>query len=67
MATRFILRSRLLTEHHDTFIKPSPCIKRIKLPLNEQIFRACDVSGLFLQQFGWLLCKAKSVLCSYST
>ncbi|PWF64022.1 hypothetical protein CBX96_07465 [Shewanella sp. BC20] len=26
-----------------------------------------DVSGLFLQQFGWLLCKAKSVLCSYST
>ncbi|MEE2030413.1 hypothetical protein DIKCMJMK_04326 [Shewanella oneidensis] len=26
-----------------------------------------DVSGLFLQQFGWRLCKAKSVLCSYST
>ena len=26
-----------------------------------------DVSGLFLQQFGWRLCKAKSVLCSCST
>ena len=26
-----------------------------------------DVSGVFLQQFGWLLCKAKSVQCSYST
>ncbi|WP_192959149.1 hypothetical protein [Shewanella sp. FDAARGOS_354] len=26
-----------------------------------------DVSGLFLQQFGWRLCKAKSLQCSCST
>ncbi|MEI8602407.1 hypothetical protein P4S55_17025 [Shewanella sp. PP-Sp27a-2] len=42
MATRFILRSRLSTEHHYAF-KPSPCLKRIELPLNEQIFNTIGI------------------------
>ncbi|ABX49956.1 hypothetical protein Sbal195_2789 [Shewanella baltica OS195] len=42
MATRFILRSRLSTEHHYAF-KPSPCLKRVELPLNEQIFNTIGI------------------------
>ncbi|MCS6130001.1 hypothetical protein G3485_23235 [Shewanella baltica] len=45
MATRFILRSRLSTEHHYAF-KPSPCLKRIELPLNEQIFNTIGINSL---------------------
>ncbi|WP_233095581.1 hypothetical protein [Shewanella putrefaciens] len=43
MATRFILRSRLSTEHHYAF-KPSPCLKRVELPLNEQIFNTIGIT-----------------------
>ncbi|MCL1086800.1 hypothetical protein [Shewanella glacialipiscicola] len=32
-----MLRLRLSTEHHYVF-NPSPCLKRVELPLNEQIF-----------------------------
>ncbi|MGI2078851.1 hypothetical protein [Shewanella putrefaciens] len=42
VATRFILRSRLSTEHHYAF-KPSPCLKRVELPLNEQIFNTIGI------------------------
>ncbi|ADT93666.1 hypothetical protein Sbal678_1491 [Shewanella baltica OS678] len=42
MATRFILRLRLSTEHHYAF-KPSPCLKRVELPLNEQIFNTIGI------------------------
>ncbi|MGI2057909.1 hypothetical protein ACRN9T_12110 [Shewanella baltica] len=45
MATRFILRLRLSTEHHYVF-KPSPCLKRIELPLNEQIFNTIGINSL---------------------
>ncbi|MCS6155306.1 hypothetical protein G3465_20840 [Shewanella baltica] len=45
MATRFILRSRLSTEHHYAF-KPSSCLKRIELPLNEQIFNTIGINSL---------------------
>ncbi|MGE6436626.1 hypothetical protein [Shewanella baltica] len=44
MAMRFILRSRLSTEHHYAF-KPSPCLKRVELPLNEQIFNTIGISA----------------------
>ncbi|MCU8040320.1 hypothetical protein ACROAH_16575 [Shewanella oncorhynchi] len=44
MATRFILRLRLSTEHHYAF-KPSPCLKRVELPLNEQIFNTIGISS----------------------
>ncbi|MCI2963348.1 MULTISPECIES: hypothetical protein [Shewanella] len=40
---RFILRSRVSTEHHYAF-KPSPCLKRVELPLNEQIFNTIGIS-----------------------
>ncbi|WP_076496824.1 hypothetical protein [Shewanella morhuae] len=43
MATRFILRLRLSTEHHYVF-NPSPCLKRVELPLNEQIFNTIGIS-----------------------
>ncbi|MCS6207928.1 hypothetical protein [Shewanella baltica] len=43
MATRFILRLRLSTEHHYAF-KPSPWLKRVELPLNEQIFNTIGIS-----------------------
>ncbi|PTA49441.1 hypothetical protein C9I43_02325 [Shewanella morhuae] len=42
MATRFILRLRLSTEHHYAF-KPSPCLKRVELPLNEQIVNTIGI------------------------
>ncbi|MDX5997615.1 hypothetical protein SIL85_11220 [Shewanella oneidensis] len=42
MATRFILRLRLSTEHHYAF-KPSPCLKRVEFPLNEQIFNTIGI------------------------
>nr|WP_263195307.1 ArsC/Spx/MgsR family protein [Shewanella glacialipiscicola] len=32
------MRLRLSTEHHYAF-KPSPCLKRVELPLNEQILQ----------------------------
>ncbi|MEO3736200.1 hypothetical protein [Shewanella baltica] len=38
----FILRLRLSTEHHYAF-KPSPCLKRVELPLNEQIFNTIGI------------------------
>ncbi|MGI2097848.1 hypothetical protein [Shewanella glacialipiscicola] len=44
MATRFILRLRLSTEHHYAF-KPSPCLKRVELPLNEQIFNTTGITN----------------------
>ncbi|MCU8018813.1 hypothetical protein L5M36_18265 [Shewanella sp. SM72] len=44
MATRFILRLRLSTEHHYAF-KPSPCLKRVELPLNEQIFNTIGIKA----------------------
>ncbi|ABN61263.1 hypothetical protein Sbal117_1872 [Shewanella baltica OS117] len=43
MATHFILRLRLSTEHHYAF-KPSPCLKRVELPLNEQIFNTIGIT-----------------------
>ncbi|MGI2134959.1 hypothetical protein [Shewanella baltica] len=42
VSTRFILRLRLSTEHHYAF-KPSPCLKRVELPLNEQIFNTIGI------------------------
>ncbi|MCU8009382.1 hypothetical protein L5M11_17915 [Shewanella sp. SM87] len=44
MASRFILRLILSTEHHYAF-KPSPCLKRIKFPLNEQIFNTIGINA----------------------
>ncbi|PTA50009.1 hypothetical protein C9I43_05525 [Shewanella morhuae] len=44
MATRFILRLSLSTEHHYVF-KPSPCLKRVELPLNEQIVNTIGIIG----------------------
>ncbi|MCU7964999.1 hypothetical protein ACRN98_20420 [Shewanella oncorhynchi] len=49
VSTRFILRSRLSTEHHYAF-KPSPCLKRVELPLNEQIFNTIGISGAILTE-----------------
>ncbi|MCU8103061.1 hypothetical protein [Shewanella sp. SM101] len=43
VSTRFILRLRLSTEHHYAF-KPSPCLKRVELPLNEQIFNTIGIN-----------------------
>ncbi|MCS6097471.1 hypothetical protein [Shewanella baltica] len=37
-----MLRLRLSTEHHYAF-KPSPCLKRVELPLNEQIFNTIGI------------------------
>ncbi|WP_254803556.1 hypothetical protein [Shewanella decolorationis] len=42
MATRFILRLRLSTEHHYAF-KPSPCLKWVEFSLNEQIFNTIGI------------------------
>ncbi|WP_080517120.1 hypothetical protein [Shewanella baltica] len=44
VSTRFILRLRLSTEHHYAF-KPSPCLKRVELPLNEQIFNTIGINA----------------------
>ncbi|MGE6436458.1 hypothetical protein [Shewanella baltica] len=44
VSTRFILRLRILTEHHYAF-KPSPCLKRVELPLNEQIFNTIGINA----------------------
>ncbi|MGL4639090.1 MAG: hypothetical protein ACRCVX_05080 [Shewanella sp.] len=44
MATRFILRLRLSTEHHYAF-KTSPCLKRVEFPLNEQIFNTIGITA----------------------
>ncbi|EGT3628183.1 hypothetical protein FAP94_17645 [Morganella morganii] len=49
MAMRFILRLRLSTELHYAF-KPSPCLKRVELPLNEQIFNTIGISGAILTE-----------------
>ncbi|MCL1087590.1 hypothetical protein [Shewanella glacialipiscicola] len=49
MATRFILRLRLSTEHHYAF-KPSPCLKRVELPLNEQIFNTTGITRTSLKR-----------------
>ncbi|PTA50827.1 hypothetical protein C9I43_10055 [Shewanella morhuae] len=50
MATRFIQRLRLLAEHHYVF-NPSPCLKRVELPLNEQIVNAIVVKYCFIYLF----------------
>ncbi|MCI2963553.1 MULTISPECIES: hypothetical protein [Shewanella] len=42
VSTHFILRLRLSTEHHYAF-KPSPCLKCVELPLNEQIFNTIGI------------------------
>ncbi|MGI2096362.1 hypothetical protein [Shewanella glacialipiscicola] len=47
MAKRFILRLRLLAEHHYAF-KPSPYLKRFELPLNEQIFNTIGITQLII-------------------
>ncbi|ABS08260.1 conserved hypothetical protein [Shewanella baltica OS185] len=44
MATHLILCLRLLTEHHYAS-KPSPCLKRVEFPLNEQIFNTIGISA----------------------
>ncbi|AVI66494.1 hypothetical protein CKQ84_11715 [Shewanella sp. WE21] len=56
MAKRFILRLRLSTEHHYAF-KPSPCLKRFELPLNEQIFNTIGI----MRQVICLLIQSQSV------
>ncbi|ABX48300.1 conserved hypothetical protein [Shewanella baltica OS195] len=43
MTTRFILRLRPSTEHHYAF-KPSPCLKRVEFPLNEQILNTIGIN-----------------------
>ncbi|MGI2024359.1 hypothetical protein, partial [Shewanella glacialipiscicola] len=43
VSKRFILRLRLSTEHHYVF-NPSPCLKRVELPLNEQIFNTTGMT-----------------------
>ncbi|MCU8086360.1 hypothetical protein [Shewanella sp. SM21] len=43
VSKRFILRLRLSTEHHYAF-KPSPCLKRVEFPLNEQIFNTIGMT-----------------------
>ncbi|MCU8007673.1 hypothetical protein L5L78_10430 [Shewanella sp. SM34] len=50
VSTPFILRLRLSTEHHYAF-KPSPCLKRVELPLNEQIFNTIGI----MQILGYLI------------
>ncbi|MFB2781203.1 hypothetical protein ACE017_18735 [Shewanella mangrovisoli] len=40
-----MLRLRLSTEHHYAF-KPSPCLKRVEFPLNEQIFNTIGISSV---------------------
>ncbi|MCU8020034.1 MULTISPECIES: hypothetical protein [unclassified Shewanella] len=50
VSTCFILRLRLSTEHHYAF-KPSPCLKRVELPLNEQIFNTISI----MQILGYLI------------
>ncbi|MGI2099439.1 hypothetical protein ACRN9O_01230 [Shewanella oncorhynchi] len=50
VSTRFILRLRLSTEHHYAF-KPSPCLKRVEFPLNEQIFKTIGINHPLTQGF----------------
>ncbi|MCU8013537.1 MAG: hypothetical protein WC024_04535 [Shewanella sp.] len=50
VSTRFILRLRLSTEHHYAF-KPSPCLKRVEFPLNEQIFNTIGINYPLTQGF----------------
>ncbi|WP_259650309.1 hypothetical protein [Shewanella morhuae] len=45
MSTRFILGLRLSPEHHYAF-KPSPCLKRVVLPLNEQIVNTIGIRNV---------------------
>ncbi|MCL1087840.1 hypothetical protein [Shewanella glacialipiscicola] len=54
MATRFILRLRLSTEHHYVF-NPSPSLKRVELPLNEQIFNTIGIRSLYMIIFKLLI------------
>ncbi|MGL5486298.1 MAG: hypothetical protein ACRDC6_08420 [Shewanella sp.] len=61
VSTRFILRLRLSTEHHYAF-KPSPCLKRVEFPLNEQIFNTIGInvyliisSAEFRRQFAFFV------------
>jgi len=64
VSTRFILRSRLSTEHHYAF-KPSPCLKRVELPLNEQIFNTIGIIGALAVRQGTLFYKcSKIILCA---
>ncbi|MGL4222655.1 hypothetical protein [Shewanella sp. Koi 1] len=53
MATRFILRLRLSTEHHYAF-KPSPSLKRVEFPLNEQIFNTIGINCPWLKKCEFL-------------
>ncbi|MCK7633195.1 MULTISPECIES: hypothetical protein [unclassified Shewanella] len=64
VSTRFILRLRLLTEHHYAF-KPSPCLKRVELPLNEQIFNTIGINTLYLIQIKRLMPKRVSLFKIY--
>ncbi|WP_144345781.1 hypothetical protein [Shewanella xiamenensis] len=41
---------RLLTESHYAF-KPSHCLKRVELPLNEQIFNTIGINAEFVKFF----------------
>ncbi|MCD8551710.1 MAG: hypothetical protein LRY74_17150, partial [Shewanella xiamenensis] len=56
----FILRLRLSTEHHYAF-KPSPCLKRVEFPLNEQIFNTIGINTLYLIQIKRLTPKRVSL------
>ncbi|WP_259522377.1 hypothetical protein [Shewanella baltica] len=61
MATRFILRSRLSTEYHYAF-KPSPCLKRVELPLNEQIFNTIGIKQIFMSIYSRKLTPTSQIL-----
>ncbi|MCT7947386.1 MULTISPECIES: hypothetical protein [Shewanella] len=50
VSTHFILRLRLSTEHHYAF-KPSPCLKRVELPLNEQIFNTIGITSFLILSY----------------
>ncbi|WP_083757876.1 hypothetical protein [Shewanella sp. MR-4] len=52
VSTRFILRLRLSTEHHYAF-KPSPCLKRVEFPLNEQIFNTIGINQSYSIAASW--------------
>ncbi|PTA49600.1 hypothetical protein C9I43_03175 [Shewanella morhuae] len=51
MTTRFILRLRLSTEHHYM-----PCLKRVELPLNEQIVNTIGITSLLLKRLSYMGC-----------
>ncbi|MDX5996084.1 class GN sortase [Shewanella oneidensis MR-1] len=63
---RFVVQAVPIIQGEDVIQVSEETLVLESADMAQQLGRV-DVSGLFLQQFGWLLCKAKSVLCSYST